>query len=168
MRCAKIACCDRCGEKRCVERIKGRWLCLDCQDLGTGRTVTATKASDVVESHGAPTARLGSRRLIFHPILNPALNNLPLIANRAEIEKVRPFILQVSEEQKAAHHDGIVGCFFTHRSYSLRIAPFAPPFFTLDMQTPSVADHPPNAARTQSGLMWPWPIVRRSIKYFAP
>jgi hypothetical protein len=29
------------------------------------------------------------------------------------------------------------GCFFAHRSYSLRIASFAPPFFKLDMQIPS-------------------------------
>jgi ribosomal protein L37AE/L43A len=50
---AKIACCDRCGKKRYVERINGRWLCLDCQDVGTERTVTATKASGVVESQGA-------------------------------------------------------------------------------------------------------------------
>jgi ribosomal protein L37AE/L43A len=32
---AKIACCDRCGKKRYVERINGRWLCLDCQDADT-------------------------------------------------------------------------------------------------------------------------------------
>ena len=33
---AKIACCDRCGKKRYVERINGSWLCLDCQDVVTG------------------------------------------------------------------------------------------------------------------------------------
>jgi hypothetical protein len=27
--------------------------------------------------------------LIFHPILNPFVNNLPFVANRTEIEKVR-------------------------------------------------------------------------------
>jgi hypothetical protein len=32
-------------------------------------------------------------RLTFPPIPHPAVNNLPLAANRAEIEKVRPFIL---------------------------------------------------------------------------
>jgi hypothetical protein len=47
---AKIACCDRCGKKRYVERINGRRLCLDCQDVGTERTAVATKASGVVES----------------------------------------------------------------------------------------------------------------------
>jgi hypothetical protein len=32
--------------------------------------------------------RFGRLRLIFHPIPNPAVNNLPLVANRAEVEKV--------------------------------------------------------------------------------
>ena len=50
---AKIACCDRCGKKRYVERINGRWLCLDCQDVVTERTAAATKASGAVESQGA-------------------------------------------------------------------------------------------------------------------
>jgi hypothetical protein len=31
--------------------------------------------------------------LIFQPIPQPAVNDLPLIANRTEIEKVRPFFL---------------------------------------------------------------------------
>jgi hypothetical protein len=50
---AKIACCDRCGKKRYVERIGGKWLCLDCQDVVTERTVAATKASDAGESQNA-------------------------------------------------------------------------------------------------------------------
>ena len=50
---AKIACRDRCGKKRYVERINGRWLCLDCQDVVTERTAAATKASGAVESQGA-------------------------------------------------------------------------------------------------------------------
>ena len=41
--------------------------------------------------------------LIFQPIPKPAVNDLPLVANLTEIEKVRPFFLQVSEEEKAAH-----------------------------------------------------------------
>ena len=46
-------------------------------------------------------------QLIFQPIPKPAVNDLPLlVANRAKIEKVGPFILQVSEEQKAVHHAG--------------------------------------------------------------
>jgi hypothetical protein len=40
------------------------------------------------------------------------VNDLPLVANRTEIEKVRPFLLQVSEEEKAAHHAGLAGVFF--------------------------------------------------------
>jgi hypothetical protein len=32
-------------------------------------------------------------KLVFQPIPNPAVNDLPLIANRTEIEKVRPFFL---------------------------------------------------------------------------
>jgi ribosomal protein L37AE/L43A len=47
---AKIACCDRCGKKRYVERINGKWLCLDCQDVATERTVAVTKAAGAVES----------------------------------------------------------------------------------------------------------------------
>ena len=39
--------------------------------------------------------------LIFQPIPQPAVNDLPLFANLTEIEKVRPFFLQVSEEEKA-------------------------------------------------------------------
>jgi hypothetical protein len=31
--------------------------------------------------------------LIFQPISKPAVNDLPLVANRTEIEKVRPFFL---------------------------------------------------------------------------
>jgi hypothetical protein len=44
---AKIACCDRCGKKRYVEQINGKWLCLDCQDVVTERT------GAVVESRSA-------------------------------------------------------------------------------------------------------------------
>jgi hypothetical protein len=52
-------------------------------------------------------------QLIFQPIPKPAVNDLPLlVANRAKIEKVGPFILQVSEEQKAAHHAGFVWVLF--------------------------------------------------------
>jgi hypothetical protein len=41
------------------------------------------------------------------------VNDLPfVVANRTEIEKVRPFFLSVSEEEKAAHHPGVVGMFF--------------------------------------------------------
>jgi ribosomal protein L37AE/L43A len=43
---AKIASCDRCSKKRYVERINGKWLCLDCQDLVTEGTVKSTKASE--------------------------------------------------------------------------------------------------------------------------
>ena len=50
----KIACCDRSSKKRYVERINGRWLCLDCQDEVTERTAAATTASGAVES---PSAR---------------------------------------------------------------------------------------------------------------
>jgi hypothetical protein len=50
--------------------------------------------------------------LIFQPIPKPAVNGLPLVANLTEIEKVRPFVLQVSEEEKAAHHPGVIGVFF--------------------------------------------------------
>jgi hypothetical protein len=50
--------------------------------------------------------------LIFQPIPKPAVNDLPLVANLTEIEKVRPFFLQVSEEEKAAHHPGVVGVLF--------------------------------------------------------
>jgi hypothetical protein len=46
---AKIACCDRCGKKRYVERINGKWLCLDCQDVVTERT-PATETSGAAES----------------------------------------------------------------------------------------------------------------------
>jgi hypothetical protein len=38
-------------------------------------------------------ALLGYVSLIFQPIPQPAVNDLPLIANRTEIEKVRPFFL---------------------------------------------------------------------------
>ena len=50
--------------------------------------------------------------LLFQPIPKPAVNHLPLVANLTETEKVRPFFLQVSEEEKAAHHPGVVGVFF--------------------------------------------------------
>jgi ribosomal protein L37AE/L43A len=46
---AKIACCDRCGKNRYVERINGKWLCLDCQDVVTVRTA-ATETSSAAES----------------------------------------------------------------------------------------------------------------------
>ena len=45
MEYTQIACCDSCGKKRYVERINGRWLCLDCQDEVTERTAAATTAS---------------------------------------------------------------------------------------------------------------------------
>jgi hypothetical protein len=35
------------------------------------------------------------------------VNDLPLLAIRAEIEKIRPFFLQVPEEEKATHHPGV-------------------------------------------------------------
>jgi hypothetical protein len=41
---AKIACCDHCGKKRYVERVNGKWLCLDCQDIVTERTAAAIRA----------------------------------------------------------------------------------------------------------------------------
>jgi len=41
------------------------------------------------------------------------VNDWPLAASRTEIEKVRPFCLQVSEEEKAAHHAGLVGVLFS-------------------------------------------------------
>jgi ribosomal protein L37AE/L43A len=50
---AKIACCDRCGKKRYVERVNGRWLCLDCQDVVTEEQPSATKASGAVEFQSA-------------------------------------------------------------------------------------------------------------------
>ena len=34
-----------------------------------------------------------SSTLVFQPIPNPAVNDLPLVANRTEIQKVRPFFL---------------------------------------------------------------------------
>ena len=52
-------------------------------------------------------------RLLLRPISNPAVNDWPLAASRTEIEKVRPVFLQVSEEQKAAHHAGLVGVLFS-------------------------------------------------------
>src|SRR6516165_1303245 len=63
---------------------------------------------------GRPTHRLTNSglRLIFQPMLKPAVNDWPLAASRTEIEKVRPVRLQVSEEEKAAHHAGLVGVFF--------------------------------------------------------
>jgi uncharacterized membrane protein HdeD (DUF308 family) len=42
---------------------------------------------------GRRSPNFGPLRLISHPILNPAVNNLPLAASCAESEKVRPFIL---------------------------------------------------------------------------
>jgi ribosomal protein L37AE/L43A len=48
---AKIACCGGCSKKRYVERINGRWFCLDCQDVVTEDA--ATKASGAVESQRA-------------------------------------------------------------------------------------------------------------------
>jgi hypothetical protein len=50
--------------------------------------------------------------LIFQPISKPAVNDLPLVVNRTEIEKVRPCVLQVLEEAKAAHYAGVVGMLF--------------------------------------------------------
>jgi ribosomal protein L37AE/L43A len=50
---AKIACCDRCGKKRYVERINDKWLCLDCQEVVIERTAEATKDSGAVESQSA-------------------------------------------------------------------------------------------------------------------
>ena len=41
----------------------------------------------------ADIVRSGVLKLIFQPISKPAVNDLPLVANRAEIEKVRPFFL---------------------------------------------------------------------------
>jgi ribosomal protein L37AE/L43A len=46
---AKIACCDRCGKKRYVERINGTWLCLDCQDAVTERTDAAVESRSAQE-----------------------------------------------------------------------------------------------------------------------
>ena len=40
------------------------------------------------------------------------MNDWPLVADRPEIEKTRPFCLQVSEEEKPAHHVGLIGVFF--------------------------------------------------------
>ena len=51
--------------------------------------------------------------LVLQPILKPAVNDWPLAPSRTEIEKVRPFCLQVSEEEKAAHHAGLVGVLFS-------------------------------------------------------
>ena len=51
--------------------------------------------------------------LVLQPILKLAVNDWPLAASRTEIEKVRPFCLQVSEEEKAAHHAGLVGVLFS-------------------------------------------------------
>ena len=50
---AKIACCDHCGKKRYVERINGRWLCLDCQDVVAEEQSSATQPSGAVESQSA-------------------------------------------------------------------------------------------------------------------
>ena len=41
----------------------------------------------------AEIVRSGVLRLIFQPISKPAVNDLPLVANRQEIEKVRPVCL---------------------------------------------------------------------------
>jgi hypothetical protein len=41
----------------------------------------------------APFALLGRVSLVFQPISKPAVNNFPLLANRTEIKKVRPFFL---------------------------------------------------------------------------
>jgi hypothetical protein len=70
------------------------------------------------------------------------VNNLPLAANRAKIEKVRLFILQVSEEQKAAHRDGIVGVLFRP---SLVFAKESPLSSLLSSRL--TCKHPPDAAR---------------------
>ena len=40
-----------------------------------------------------PFALLGCVSLIFQPMPKPAVNDLPLVANHTEIEKVRPFFL---------------------------------------------------------------------------
>ena len=47
---AKIASCGRCGKNRYVERINGRWLCLDCQDVVTEEQPSATNGAGAVES----------------------------------------------------------------------------------------------------------------------
>ena len=55
----------------------------------------------------ADIVRSGVLRLIFQPISKPAVNDLPLVANRPEIEKVRPICLSVCmyrKKRKAAHH----------------------------------------------------------------
>jgi hypothetical protein len=54
----------------------------------------------------------GVFQLILQLISNPAVNDWPLAASRTEIEKVRPVCLQVSKEEKAAHHPGVDGIFF--------------------------------------------------------
>ena len=63
------------------------------------------------------------------------MNDWPLVADRPDIEKTRPFCLQISEAEKAAHHAGLVGCFFAQLSYSLRIARLASSLFMLATQT---------------------------------
>jgi hypothetical protein len=53
MEYTQIACCDSCGKKRYVERINGRWLCLDCQDVDAEEQASATQAFGAVESQSA-------------------------------------------------------------------------------------------------------------------
>jgi hypothetical protein len=54
---------------------------------------TAPPPSSFWGNGTAPFALLGWVSLIFPPIPQPAVNDLPLIANHTEIEKVCPFIL---------------------------------------------------------------------------
>jgi hypothetical protein len=64
-------------------------------------SIEETDACFVVLDHNGqklayvtPFALLGCVSLIFHPIPQPAVNDLPLVvANRTEIEQVRPFFL---------------------------------------------------------------------------
>ena len=65
-----------------------------------------------MSARGGRLALGGDVVLILQPIPKPAVNDLPLVANLTEIEKVRPFLLQVSEEEKAPHHPGVVGVLF--------------------------------------------------------
>ena len=65
-----------------------------------------------MSARGGRLALGGDVVLILQPIPKPAVNDLPLVANLTEIEKVRPFLLQVSEEEKTPHHPGVVGVLF--------------------------------------------------------
>jgi hypothetical protein len=77
---AKIACCDGCGKKRYVERINGRWLCLDCQDVVTEEQPPATKTSCAVESQSVRAGELGPRYARYSGLarsqVNPAYGSL--------------------------------------------------------------------------------------------